>query len=326
MGREMVFFRFFSVPAWMLGLVAAVLMTAVDPLMAAAEVQGTSKRFFFSGDGRLHLVGLKSGHSFSGVYRMEDGTYDPAALGKIHKVFDAPADTPMAGIALRLIEFIDYLQDHFKSDARIEIASGWRDPTYNTKLQERGRLAATASLHQYGMAADIRIEGVASRRVWEYVRGLGFGGTGYYQGATVHVDVGPARFWDQKTSGVGTDISTDNKLVNLVADYDIYQPGNPVTLRFTRMTAFPIGVPQAFTLEKVGTSGEVQKTIAFQPSFGVDSQSPCIFLQDIGQMMNIRWTLPGDLPSGRYIIRCVFCDKEWEFMPAMIKTSEFEVR
>jgi hypothetical protein len=177
------------------------------------------------------------------------------------------------------------------------------------------------------MAADIRIQGISSRRVWEYVRRLGFGGTGYYQGAWVHVDVGPARFWDEKTSGVGTDISTDNKLIQLVTDFDVYKPGDPVALRFTRMTAFPIGVATSFSLERVDAGGVSQAAaFAFRPSFGVVRQGPCALLQDIAEMMNIDWMLPQDLPSGRYIIRADFCQKQWEAMPALVTTPEFEVR
>jgi uncharacterized protein YcbK (DUF882 family) len=310
--------------SWLMLLAAVMLLSAGS--IGTAHGQGTSTRFFYSGDGRLHLVGLKSGRSFSGVYRLEDGSYDPKALQEIQAAFDAPADSPLARISLRLIGFIDYLQDHFNSDARIDISSGWREPGYNTKLREAGRLAATASLHQYGMAADIRIQGISSRRVWEYVRHLGFGGTGYYQGAWVHVDVGPARFWDEKTSGVGTDISTDNKLIQLVADYDIYKPGDPVGLRFTRMTAFPIGVATSFFLARVDDGGLSPAAYAFQPSFGVVQQDPCALLQDIAEMMNIDWILPRDLPPGRYIIRADFCEKEWEAMPALVTTSEFVVR
>ena len=112
----------------------------------------------------------------------------------------------------------------------------------------QGKLAAKASLHQYGMAADLKMEGVPARRVWEYVKALGFGGTGYYHGQTVHIDVGPARSWDEKTSGVGTGISEDNKLIGIVTDFDRYRAGETITLRFTRMTAFPIGVAPQFDL------------------------------------------------------------------------------
>lgn len=307
-----------------LGFAAALLLTTTVAPAAVASRNPT--RFFHHGDGRIDLLGLKSGRSFSGRYRHVNGKYDPAALRSIRAVFDAPAGVPLAHISLRLIEFIDFLQDHFNSHARIEVISGWRSPAYNTHLRQEGRLAATASLHQYGMAADIRMDGVPARRIWNYVRRLGFGGAGFYHGSMVHVDVGPARFWDEKTSGVGTDISTDNKLICLVADYDIYRPGDPVVLRFTRMTAFPIDVSAEFILERVNASGTAEKQELFRPILAVKGRSPCAVFTNIGQMLNICWRMPGDLRAGRYRIWARFCDRQWESMPAQIATSVFEVR
>ncbi|WP_319404917.1 DUF882 domain-containing protein [uncultured Desulfosarcina sp.] len=125
-------------------------------------------------------------------------------------------------------------------------------------------MAAKASLHQYGMVPDFILEGVSSKRVWEYVRSIGFGGTGYYHGKTVHVDVGPSRFWDEKSSGVGTGLSDDNKLIGLVTDYDVYGPGEWVRLRFIRMTAFPIGVQSEFKLIPSRIPENMEGPLAFR--------------------------------------------------------------
>jgi len=105
------------------------------------------------------------------------------------------------------IEFTDYLEDQLGKGTLITITSGYRPPEYKAKLRKWGALAAKASLHQYGMAADFTMDGVPSKRVWEYAEAIGFGGTGYYHGETVHADVGPSRFWDEKTSGIGTGLS-----------------------------------------------------------------------------------------------------------------------
>ncbi|CAB5080061.1 hypothetical protein D3OALGA1CA_112 [Olavius algarvensis associated proteobacterium Delta 3] len=80
---------------------------------------------------------------------------------------------------------------------------------------------------------------------------IGFGGAGYYHENVVHVDVGPARSWDEKTSGVGTGISDDNKLIGIVTDYDVYRPGEKLLWRFIRMTAFPIQVNTEFVMERL---------------------------------------------------------------------------
>lgn len=296
-------------------------------LAAMASYAGASEfpRFAYSGDGRLHLVNAKNGASFEGVYRSAEGRYDPAALKAIQRVFDAPPEEPLAAIALRLIEFLDFLEVQLNPGARIEIASGWRSPVYNERLRAAGRLAASASMHQYGMAADIHIEGVDARRVWHFVRDLGFGGTGYYQGRLVHVDVGPARSWDQTSSGVGTGISADNKLIGLVTDYDRYRPGEAMSLRFIRMTRFPVSVQTQWTLEEYDDDGPPVRETDFKPAFGVDADGPCLALADFGQMLRIAWSLPADLAPGRYAVRAGFCEKEGEAMPDAVITPVFEV-
>jgi hypothetical protein len=96
--------------------------------IAAAGAEETP-RFFHSGDGRLRLTNPKTGASFSGVYRKGTDQYDPAALLSIRKIFDAPANEPLAELSLRLIEFMDFLEDRLRPGARIEIHSGWRSPT-----------------------------------------------------------------------------------------------------------------------------------------------------------------------------------------------------
>ncbi|MBR9979391.1 MAG: YcbK family protein [Desulfatitalea sp.] len=308
--------------AWTLLLLLA--LCAGMSTQAAAEPP--ISRFNYNGDGRLHLINAKSGAVFNGVYRGADGAFDPAARHAIQRVFDAPPDEPLAGISLRLIAFLDYLETQLNPGARIEIASGWRSPTYNTQLRNTGRLAASASLHQYGMAADIQIAGVDSRRVWHFVRDLGFGGAGFYQGRLVHVDVGPARFWDQTTSGVGTDISTENKLIGLVTDYDRYRPGDPVVLRFIRMTRFPVAVASMWSLEQVPADDGALETVApFKPHFTIAADDPCPSFPDIGAMMNITGVLPDDLAPGRYGIRAHFCEKGAEAMPDTVVTPLFEV-
>jgi uncharacterized protein YcbK (DUF882 family) len=290
-------------------------------LMAASD--GT--RFFFSGDGKIVLSGEKSGESFSGQYR-HGQSYDPAAMAAISGVFGAPYSPDRNELSLRLIEFLDLIQDRLAPGKRISITSGYRSPTYNTSLRSQGKLAAKASLHQYGMAADLKIEGVPARRIWEYVKDLGFGGTGYYHGETVHIDVGPARSWDEKTSGVGTGISEDNKLIGIVTDFDRYQAGETVTLRFIRMTAFPIGVRRQFDLvhrdDKAKPETEVTR---FEPSFTEATESECPRFSDIDQMARIRWQIPADMSPGRYTIRTRFCGVEWNSMPSEITTPEFEI-
>jgi hypothetical protein len=75
----------------------------------------------------------------------------------------------------------------------------------------------------------------------------------------------------------------------------------------------------------VKKDGSLQKIAAFKPSFRVEAGSDCPQFYDIGQMMDIGFVLPGDLPAGRYQIRASFCEKQWEKMPQVITTPEFEI-
>ncbi len=284
------------------------------------------KRFFHSGDGVIHLKSDKNGRSFNGRYRDGDQHYSEQAYRKICEVFGAPYNPRQRVLSLRLIEYLDLLADQMGSGAMLTITSGYRPPAYNSRLRKGGALAAKASLHQYGMAADLIMNGVSSERVWHRVRELGFGGTGYYHGKTVHVDVGPARFWDEKSSGVGSGLSDDNKLIGLVIDYDRYSPGDWITLQFIRMTAFPIAVRTEFKMILIHEEATGEASKVFIPDFGAGGTEKCREFSDIRQMSSLRWRLPADTRSGRYHIRATFCDGRWKEMPAEVVTPEFEVQ
>jgi uncharacterized protein YcbK (DUF882 family) len=309
----------------LIGVVSLLILVLAATGTASSDTITDVSRFFYNGDGKINLLSAKNGISFNGQYRKSKGIYDEKALKTIHRLFGAEKDRPLSTVSLRLIEFLDYLEDHLHPGARITIVSGYRSPQYNTDLRNKGRLAAKASLHQYGMAADIKIQGTSSKRVWNTVKKLRFGGTGYYKGKLVHIDVGPARFWDEKTSGVGTDISTQNKLIGLVTNYDFYLPGEMIGLRFIRMTAFPIGVSPEFILEKIENNGQLKEIVRFKPLFAIAPKAPCPQFSDIDQMTGIRWKLPKDLLPGRYKIRSFFCKKLWEDMPVEILSPAFDI-
>jgi len=303
---------------------AMVLLAGMMASVHAGQVE--MNRFFHCGDGRLHMVSEKNGHSFSGRFRIGPGHYNLHAYQQMSAVFGAPIEPQRQVLSLRLIEFLDYLEDRLAQGALLTITSGYRAPEYNAKLRKGGALAAKASLHQYGRAADFKLEGVPSKRVWEYVRGLKFGGTGYYHGETVHVDVGPARFWDEKSSGVGSGLSDDNKLIGMVTGYDIFSPGERLALSFIRMTAFPIYVQREFLLIDDQDSDQAGSGLPFEPDLKSSKTRDCLEFGNISQMASLGWALPSQLVPGRYRIRARFCGKLWPQMPTEIFTPVFEVR
>lgn len=286
----------------------------------------TMKRFYHSGDGEIYLAHNKSGQVFKGRYRLANGQYDEAAYKSISEVFGAPYDPGYRIMSMRLVEFLDFLEDRLGRGALLSIISGYRAPEYNNRLRKRGALAAKASLHQYGMAADFILQGVPSKQIWNYVKSLNFGGTGYYHGNTVHVDVGPARFWDEKSSGVGSGLSDDNKLIGLVTDYDIYHPGEVMVLSFIRMTAFPVEVQPEFQLVPRPKTAGTQAVVQFKPDVQPAAGKACLAFYNIRQMQAVSWTLPSGIPPGRYLIRARFCDSRGEKRPDQADSPVFEVR
>jgi uncharacterized protein YcbK (DUF882 family) len=79
----------------------------------------------------------------------------------------------------RLLRLLLRIQRHF-GGRRIEVVSGYRVP------DDAGDLS---SYHQVGRAADIRIEGVSDRQLFEFCRTLDRVGCGFYPVARSHVHI-----------------------------------------------------------------------------------------------------------------------------------------
>lgn len=82
-----------------------------------------------------------------------------------------------------LVEVLQEIRDHFGK--AVTINSAFRTATYNKKVG-----GATYSQHLYGKAADIKISGVAPKKVAEFAETLlpNKGGIGIYSTFT-HIDV-----------------------------------------------------------------------------------------------------------------------------------------
>ena len=111
----------------------------------------------------------------------------------------------------------------------------------------------------------------------------------------------------------------------MVTDFDVYRPGAKMTLRFIRMTAFPIGVVPVFSLNRQTIDETVIEVATFEPIFATAIDGACPQFDDIEQMATIGWVLPSELPAGQYAIRARFCGRAWEAMPPEVVTPTFEV-
>lgn len=306
-------------------LLLACIWLCASPPGAVAKM----RRFEIRGPGTLSIRSTKNKFRFKGRYRRRDGRYVGRALKRINRVFGARYGRPEARISLRLIERLAYLQKRLRG-GWIVIGSGYRSPRYNRALRDKGRTVAKASLHQYGMALDLRLEGVKTEKVWRFCRKHRLGGAGYYGSPYMHLDTGPVRFWTQGTANVRKGTSDHNKRLILVPQYDRYRAGETMGLRFARMTAYPIGVSPRFVLERRAASkkkggAKWQATPRKGLRLDLGQRGECPSFRDQDAMARVRWSIPADTRRGRYRIRVTFCKTKYEAMPKSITSYPFSL-
>lgn len=281
-----------------------------------------SHRYFFEGDGTLNISSVKNGQGGTFVYRDKKGDYDLPALDQINGVFGLKT-APDEFIHPRLIALLDYLQDELKGGT-IRIVSGYRSPNYNDGLRKKGKLAARTSMHIEGMAADIEMDGVDGKRLWEFVRDLDCCGAGYYQGKGIHIDVGPSRFWDEKTTGVEKDLGSRNKLVMMRTNFDYYKKGERIYTTLGRITDYPIGIKRTVTLEN--DKGKTLATLAIDLK-DLKESNGCVMVPNRASARSIEFDLLEDLKTDdRIAVRMEFCQKTFPEMPDSILSNTLTVR
>ncbi|MCE9624536.1 MAG: DUF882 domain-containing protein [Deltaproteobacteria bacterium] len=196
---------------------------------------GTNPRYWISGDGTLVV------NQQTLTYRSPDGSYNEAGLKKLNRVFQADWEDPQERMSLRFVEILDYVQDQMQGGS-YNLKSGYRSPKLNHSLRDQGKLAAQSSMHIEAAAGDLILGGVDSAQVFEFVKSLDCCGIGYYHGRHFHMDSGPSRYWDEKTSKTEDKTPQENEKLILQTDYDRYKPGETMGLKFMRVTNYPIGV------------------------------------------------------------------------------------
>ena len=106
------------------------------------------------------------------------GGFDDEALAKLDRIFRCKRTGEQRAVDPRLYQTVSVIQDHF-GGKQIELVSGFR-------FQEN-----ETSRHFHASAADMRIEGVSIRELYEFAESLDTGGMGigiYPRAGFVHVD------------------------------------------------------------------------------------------------------------------------------------------
>lgn len=233
------------------------------------------------------------------------------------KLGNPKASARLENLQPRLKALLDYLQDRLTGGkGGIQIYSGYRSPKHNESLRRQGKLAAKASLHMEGMAADFALAGVPAERLWHFIRGLDCCGAGFYAGRMVHLDTGPPRFWEQETSKVWTDISAHNKQIYLTTDYDIYHPGEKLSFKIVRVTEYPFGVARKAQILK----GEKPwKEVA------LDQGEECRGIAGGGETGPVSLRLPDGEGREKLKLKISFCEKSSKEMPEFSTSNPFVI-
>lgn len=243
---------------------------------AAAPAQ----RFFLHGDGVLQIENAHTHDKVVVRFRDADGSYSVKALEQIDGLFRSRGDDAQTRVSLRLLEVIDYLEDH-EHPKPLLLISGYRSEGYNEALIAKGGQAARTSMHSEGLAADLRFGGVDHRQLWERLRALECCGAGYYKkSGFVHVDTGKPRFWEESTSKVKENLSKGNARVIARTDYDRY--GDLVGLEATlhAITVHPLKVSRRATL--MSSDGRELATLELASSHADAAAGDCLVVDGGG--------------------------------------------
>jgi uncharacterized protein YcbK (DUF882 family) len=300
---------------------AIVLLTCLI-LPSAISAEPEARRYFFTGDGRITLESGHDGNRLEAQFRRLDGSYDDEAFARIVRFLRSRGDDREGEISLRLVEQLDYLEDMARPRG-LRLASGYRSPEYNDSVRARGGQAASASLHTQGLAADLQFVGVDTRRLWLRVRELGCCGVGYYaDGNFLHVDVGPPRFWEAATSGVGKNLSGGNARVFARTDFDRYPRLVGALVRVHSVTAFPLRVAAAAQ----AVAAETQHIVRLVPEGDVRLDGDCLRIDGAGRHL-LRVAAAEALPTSRRLrLRLAACPPRVERTPPSFESNEFELR
>lgn len=297
-------------------VMAVVLMMSIS--VFAADYQP----FFYSGDGVLSI------QTAGGVQKIrfrnkDGGYYDEAGLKRINKLFGAHYGDGVAAqnMQMRFLEFLNFVQNHF-GNAPFKLLSGYRSPSYNQGLRNQGRLAAQSSMHKEGAAADVIFQGIPPKDVFEYVKSLNCCGIGYYHGNAVHMDTGPARYWDETSSKTESKEPQLNEKIIVESVFDRYHPADDVDFELMRVTDYPVETPIKWEL--VAENGGKVVPISVKADT-LQVTKGCQQIPDRAPGHLLMGAIPNDLAPGKYRAKLTFCSRSSDKMPASISSNVIEV-
>lgn len=138
---------------------------------------------------------LHTGETLSLTY-FDAGAYDEIALAAINHVLRDFRTGEVFPIRRELLDQMCFVRAALDSQAPFQIISGFRSSATNAMLHRTTNGVAARSLHMDGMAVDVRLRDVKTRRLRDVAAGFRLGGVGYYPASDfVHLDIGRPRQW-----------------------------------------------------------------------------------------------------------------------------------
>ena len=163
--------------------------------LAAAPGAARARSYLEDAERRVPIRNLWTGERRDLVYWRE-GAYDRHALEAYSYLMRDRRNGEVEPIFYGVLDQLFFLWKALERPARIDLVSGYRSAGTNAWLRASGRGVARNSLHTIGMAADVRVPGIASEAVWRAAVEMRRGGAGLYRESDfVHLDVGPVRSW-----------------------------------------------------------------------------------------------------------------------------------
>ena len=126
----------------------------------------------------------------------EKGRYIPQALAEIDYILRDYRQNVVKPMSPALIDLVTAIRGKLRTDAEVEIISGYRTAQTNAMLAVRSDGVAHHSLHMDGLALDWRVPGRTLDQLHRVALAMRGGGVGYYPSSDfVHTDVGRVRYW-----------------------------------------------------------------------------------------------------------------------------------
>ena len=172
----------------------AALAVLPSPAFAQSKPLATSV-IDLHGERRLYIKVQHSGEIFDGTFR-NDVFANTGALAQIDILMRDWRRDEVVQIDRSLIDLLANVQSQIGYHEPLTLISCYRSRKTNEMLRRRSRAVAKNSYHVKGMAVDLRIDGVSTKKLRNISRPFKAGGIGYYPRKNfVHLDTGPLRSW-----------------------------------------------------------------------------------------------------------------------------------